>query len=62
MTAPDVLPLLDMSSLPGDWARKRRALLGDGALCEAEMVAPKTREAYPGEDLFPAFTVEFLEP
>ncbi|MCB1020453.1 MAG: serine hydrolase [Bryobacterales bacterium] len=60
LTAPDVLPLLDMSFFARpDWARESvEPFSGTVRFGEAEMVAPKTREAYPGEDLFPSFTVE----
>lgn len=62
LTADDPLPLLDMSffARPG-WAKGGAApFSGSVSFGESEMVSPKTRETYEGEDLFPALTIEFV--
>ena len=62
MDAGAILPLIDMSFFARpDWALDAASQFsGRVSFSQAEMVAPKDREGYEGEDLFPAFDVEFV--
>lgn len=55
-------PLLDMSFFARPAWAEDDALRFSGTIsfAETEMVAPKDRASYPGEDLFPTFAVDFI--
>lgn len=56
------LPFLDMSFFAEpDWARSEAASFsGSVSFTEADLVFPMSRESYPGELLFPSFTIELV--
>lgn len=58
----DTPPWLDMSFFAQPaWAQHdAHPMEGTISFAETEMVAPRDREPYPGEDLFPAFTVDVV--
>ena len=62
LNGPEAPPLLDMSYLARPaWAREAgESFSGSISFTETAMVFPKDREPYPGEDLFPRFTVDFI--
>lgn len=57
-----VLPLMDMSYFKRPaWAKDGlHNFSGSVLFDEKRMIFPKDRESYPGEDVFPAFSVDFL--
>lgn len=62
LNRPDTPPLLDMSYFAQpDWAQEAgQPFSGSISFAETEMIFPKDRDPYAGEDLFPRFTVEFI--
>lgn len=62
LTADAPTPLLDLSFFARpDWAHdSAEPFSGSVSFGESDMVAPKTRDAYEGEDVFPTLTIEFI--
>ena len=61
LTADDPLPLIDLSFFARpDWASgDAEPFSGVISFKDSEMVAPKSRETYEGEDVFPGVAIEF---
>lgn len=62
LMGPDTPDLLDMSYLARpDWAQAPgHSFSGSISFAETEMIFPKDRDPYEGENLFPRFTVDFV--
>jgi CubicO group peptidase (beta-lactamase class C family) len=62
LTADDPPPLLDMSFFARpEWATNdAEPFAGAVSFAESDMLFPKTRDAYDGEDLFPGITIQFI--
>jgi CubicO group peptidase (beta-lactamase class C family) len=56
------LPLADMSFFAKpEWATEAaHSFSGSVSFTDTRLIFPKERESYPGEDIFPGFTVDFL--
>lgn len=56
------LPLADMSYFARpDWAGEaKHTFSGSVSFTDTRLIFPKERESYAGEDIFPAFTVDFI--
>ena len=62
LTRSDTPPLLDMSYLTQPyWAHEAgQSFSGSISFAETDMIFPKDRDPYEGEDLFPRFTLDFV--
>ena len=62
LQADNTLPLLDMSYFAKpEWASEATEnFSGSVSFADTRLIFTKERESYPGEDIFPAFTVDFI--